>query len=156
MSIFESFNDYIDKLLGLEKPITNEERQIIGMEVSNAMSAVQTLATYCAGDPAYAGVPIDRHVERILVGFAFEGSVTHFELAHFVDPQMPVIKFIAGVSEAFHLWPYLLTRSNRPSRRLFSYTVKDALFKNNETGWQGYVNYLRQRGLDWFGQEEKN
>ena len=96
MSIFESFNEYIDKLLGLEKPITIEERQIIGMEVSNAMSAVQTLSAHYSGDPTRAGTPIAEHVEKMLIGFAFEGSITHFELAHFVDPRMPVIEFIAG------------------------------------------------------------
>jgi hypothetical protein len=154
MTIFGSFNNYIDELLGLEKPISVDERQIIGMEVSNALSAVKTLAAHYSSFPTEANTAIGKHIEMVLM-ISFDGDITYFELARFVDPKMPVMDFIAGVGEAFHLWPYLLTRSNRPSRRLFSYTVKDALFKNNDVGWQGYVDRMRNQGLGWFGREEE-
>lgn len=154
MSIFGAFNNYIDKLLGLEKPFTPEEREIIGMEVSNALLAVRVLADHYATIAIHEGATMEQHVDRIGLGLSFHGDITHFELAQCVDPRMTVPKFIRGVSEAFHLWPYLVTRFNRPSRSVFSHAVKVELFENNESGWEKYVESMRRRGLEWFGQED--
>lgn len=155
MTIFKLLNEYIDNYFGLEQPLTIEDKQIIGMELSNAMSAVDILARQYLTREAHMTAPIREHIETDLVGITFDGNITDFELSNFVNQDMSVIEFIAGVSKAFYLWPYLLTRTKRPSRRLFSDTVKGALFKNNEQGWQNYVASMRERGLAWFGQEER-
>jgi len=154
MNLLEKFNNYIDKQLGLEKPITPEERQIIGMEVSNALNAVEILAKYYQNSPAHTSAQISNHVDTIGFGFSFDGNITHFELAQFVDPEMSVWTFIGGVSKAFHLWPYMITRFNRPSRSVFSYEVRRTLFVGNDEGWNRYVESMRSRGLEWFGRED--
>lgn len=70
------------------------------------------------------------------------------DLMDFVDPTMSLLDYVSMASGVLTAWNEELSRK-RPRRREFCASMRNAMFTDNDAGWQRYAAHMGKE-LDWF------
>ncbi|WP_132374824.1 hypothetical protein [Paraburkholderia sp. BL9I2N2] len=66
----------------------------------------------------------------------------------FVDPVMSLLDYVGMVNQALAVWKDEL-KKQRPRRSEFSAAIRNAMFTENDAGWQRYAAHMAKE-LEWF------